>query len=183
MSRITHKLKLRPLHHILLQNSIYHDRNSSLSYLKWELKKYITRLKQGKRTEEQRSKELKLENEHQKQNQQLVETWPQLVNQNLKDKIIKMFREQTSSDTLSTFTCSSCREATLCSFQHEMLATEFNLDVLKVPPSLTTTTLALALPYNNNPLQNILLDLTGVTTTEASELLLLLCKTCYSSLR
>ena len=87
LSRIIHKLKLCPLCRILLQNSIYHDRNSSLSYLRRELKKYITRLKQGKCTEERRSKELKLEN-NQKRNQQLVETWPQLVNQNLNEHVI-----------------------------------------------------------------------------------------------
>ena len=80
-------MKLRPLRRILLQNSVYHDRNGSLSYLRRELKKYITRLKQGKRTEERRSKELKLEND-QKRNQQLVETWPQLVNQNLNEHVI-----------------------------------------------------------------------------------------------
>ena len=75
LSRIIHKLKLRPLRRILLQNSVYHDRNGSLSYLRRELKKYITRLKQGKRTEERRSKELKLEND-QKRNQQL--NWSKL---------------------------------------------------------------------------------------------------------
>ena len=89
LSRIIHKLKLRPLRRILLQNSVYHDRNGSLSYLRLgrELKKYITRLKQGKCTEERRSKELKLEN-NQKRNQQLVKTWPQLVNQNLNEHVI-----------------------------------------------------------------------------------------------
>ena len=65
LSRIIHKLKLRPLRRILLQDSVYHDRNGSLSYLRQELKKYITRLKHGKRTEEQRSKELKLDKDHQ----------------------------------------------------------------------------------------------------------------------
>ena len=78
---------------------------------------------------------------------------------------------------------SSCGEATLCSLQHEMLATEFDLDVLKVPSSLTASTLTSVFPYNDGPLQNVLLNLTGVTTTEAGEILLLLCKTCYSSLR
>ena len=70
----------------------------------------------------------------------------------------------------------------MCSLQHEMLATEFDLDVLKVPPSLTASTLTSVFPYNDGPLQNVLLNPTGVTTTEAGEILLLLCKTCYSSL-
>ena len=34
LSRIRHKLKLHPLHRILLQNSVDHNRNDSVSYLR-----------------------------------------------------------------------------------------------------------------------------------------------------
>ena len=47
-----------------------------------------------------RNKELESEKEHQEQ--RLLESWPQLVSQNLKNKIVKMFRQQTSTETLST---------------------------------------------------------------------------------
>ena len=100
LSRLLRKLKLRPLRRILSQNSVNHDRNGNCSYLRRELKKYITRLRHGKRTEEQRNKILQLEKpaggENQDQNQRLLESWPQLVGQNLKNKIVNMFRQQTS---------------------------------------------------------------------------------------
>ena len=146
LSRLLHKLKLRPLRRILSQNNVDHDSNGSRSYLRRELRKYITRLTHGKRTEEQRNKVLKLEKEHEDQKQRLLETWPQVVSQNLKNKIVKMFQQQTSTETLSTFTCSSCGEATLCSLQQKMLASEVNLDLLKIP---LTATLASVLPYHN----------------------------------
>jgi hypothetical protein len=62
-----------------------------------------------------------------------------------------------------------------------LLASEVNLDSLKIP--LTASTLTPVLPYHDGPLQNVLLDPAGVTTTEAGEILLLLCKPCNSSLR
>ena len=118
--------------------------------------------------------------ENQDQNQRLLESWPQLVGQNLKNKIVNMFRQQTSTDTLSTFTCSSCGEATLRSSQQKMPINDVKLDLLKIP---LTARLASVLPYQNGPLQNVLLDPAGVTTTEAGEILLLLCKLCHSSLQ
>ena len=69
-------MRLRALRRLLLQNSVGHKRNG---YLRRELKKYITRLKHGKHTEEQRSKELKLEKEYQEQKQQLDETSSQTL--------------------------------------------------------------------------------------------------------
>ena len=79
------------------------------------LKEYISRLRHGKRTEEQRNKKLETEREHPERKQRLLESWPQLVSDklNLKNKIVKMFRQQTSTETLSTFTCSSFGEETL----------------------------------------------------------------------
>ena len=67
------------LRRLLLQNSVDHKGNGIFPYLRRELKKYITKLKLGKHTEEQRSKELKLEKEYpsQEQKQQLDETSPQ----------------------------------------------------------------------------------------------------------
>jgi hypothetical protein len=112
LSQLLKKLKLRALRRLLSQNNVDHDSNGSRSYLRRELKKYITRLRHGKRTEEQRNKELETEREHQDRKQRLLESWPQLVSDNFKNKIVKMFRQQTSTETLSTFTCSSCGEET-----------------------------------------------------------------------
>ena len=72
-------MRLRALRRLLLQNSVDHKRNGIFPYLRRELKKYITRLKHGKHTEEQRSKELKLGKEYQEQKQQLDETSSQTL--------------------------------------------------------------------------------------------------------
>ena len=72
-------MKLCPLRCILSQNSVEHDSNGSRSYLRRELRKYITRLRHGKRIEEQRNRVIKAEREHQDQKQRLLESWPQLI--------------------------------------------------------------------------------------------------------
>ena len=65
LSQLLNKLKLCPLRRILSQNNVAHDSNGSRSYLRRELRKYITRLRHGKRTEEQRNRVIKAEREHQ----------------------------------------------------------------------------------------------------------------------
>jgi hypothetical protein len=44
--------------------------------------------------------------------------WPSLVPQALKDRIITMFRQQTSSETLKSVTCAACAESCLASHQY-----------------------------------------------------------------
>jgi hypothetical protein len=48
LSQLLKKLKLRALRRLLSQNNVDHDSNGSRSYLRRELKKYITRLRHGK---------------------------------------------------------------------------------------------------------------------------------------
>ena len=49
--------------------------------------------------------------EHQKE--QIRQNWPQLVSKSLKEKIIRLFQKETSTATLSTFTCALCAEECL----------------------------------------------------------------------
>ena len=76
------------------------------------------------------------------------ETWPRLVNQNLKDKIVKMFREQASTDTLSTFTCSSCGKTTSRSLQQEILLPNLMLMFLNPSESDSYTHISSSLMYH-----------------------------------
>jgi hypothetical protein len=129
LSKIATTIKLRPLRRVLVNNNIEFSANDSLSKLRRDLKKYITILKHGKMTElnlaTQRASELQREREKKKIN----ESWPQRISVELKDKIVKMFRQQTSKSVLSSFTCSVCAESTLCAKQHEIQASDIDLEL------------------------------------------------------
>ena len=181
LNQIAPKLSQRALRRILSYNSVAYHPNDSRSQLRRELKKFITRLKHGKRTEEQRNAAIVAEKSLHAQYQDLLDSWPKIVRQDLKDKIIKLFNEQTSKDTLSTFTCASCGEETLCSSHKELLVSDIELDNLRLPDSYASKNLPY--PYNEGPLQNVAVDPSGVHSNEQGKLILSLCKDCHSSLK
>ena len=48
-----------------------------------------------------------------RQKEQIHQNWLQLVSKSLKEKIIRLFRKETLTATLSTLTCASCAEECL----------------------------------------------------------------------
>jgi hypothetical protein len=48
---------------------------------------------------------------HERESEEIIMSWPKVVPPSLKDKIINLFREQTSSEAFATFTCASCGES------------------------------------------------------------------------
>ena len=77
------------------------------------MKGYIVRLRKGKRDEAQTEKRAESVAEVERQKEQIQQNWPQLVSKSLKKKIIRLFQKETSTATLSTFTCASCAEECL----------------------------------------------------------------------
>ena len=78
-----------------------------------KLKGYIVRLRKGKRAEARTEKHAESVAEVERQKEQIRQNWLQLVSKSLKEKIIRLFRKETSTATLSTFTCASCAEECL----------------------------------------------------------------------
>lgn len=56
--------------------------------------------------------------------------WPQLVTSELKEKIVDLFKEQTSSQTLASFTCAVCAESCLASDKAVIPASDIDVDRL-----------------------------------------------------
>ena len=48
-----------------------------------------------------------------REREKIQENWPQLVPNMLKNKIVKLFHEKTSSEALATFTCAPCSSLAL----------------------------------------------------------------------
>jgi hypothetical protein len=65
----------------------------------------------------------------------VCQSWPQLVPQSLKNKILRLFHNETSSEALSTFTCAACAESmplhSHCSVNVGDQISNIELDVLK----------------------------------------------------
>ena len=102
-------------------------------------------------------------------------------------KIIEMFHEQTSSKTLSTFTCTVCGEISLSSAQCIFPIVDIELlEMLKwrklESGSISDEKISLPpLPFKAGPLKNILLDPDGVIINSMGDIQSLLCKDCFFS--
>ncbi|KAJ7463028.1 hypothetical protein FB451DRAFT_1180668 [Mycena latifolia] len=96
-----------------------------------QLRAYILTLRKGKRVEREQQAKTDAITRFNEQLQKIRESWPQLVPQSLKDKIITEFREMTSSEALTTFTCASCAEAIPLRSHFSLSITEFDCQILK----------------------------------------------------
>jgi hypothetical protein len=175
LSSLQLKIKLRTLRRLLDSRNVFFPPKDGIASLRQILKKYITRLKNGKRTEEKRNAQLAKEAS---ERQVLHDTWPRLVQPKLKLSLLNLFREKTSSAALSTFVCAVCAESAYNHDRFDVLASNVDLDLLKarLPRSVP-------LPFTDGPLANVLVDPAGVTANENGDLTFLLCKRCNSRLK
>ena len=189
LSSVLQQINLRPIRRILDLRNISYSHSDSLSKLRKQLKIFITSLKKGKKRAEIVASKYALDAEYKANKDKIAKSWPQLVSSDLKEKIVKMFRAQTSKESLSTFTCASCAESTLCTNCQPVLASGVDLNLLKFDqdpclnsgPRLNLN--ILPLPYKHGPLQDVLLEPAGVTVDENGKLQLLLCGQCHSALK
>ena len=199
LSHLLPKIKLRPLRRLLTQHNISFSLQDSLSSLRKKLRAFIKLLKKAKYQEQKEESELakKKEKEEQRESRRLRihESWPEIVSQDQKNKIIDSFHEQTSSETLSTFTCAACGEATLNSAQCKVPLSSVDLEILKwknINSGTSSETwndvvqIQPPLPINEGPLKNVVLDPEGVIhdlVDGNDDIQLLLCKDCFSSIK
>jgi hypothetical protein len=179
---------------ILAMLDIKHDRTDPVHVLRKKLHSYIITLRKGKRVErEQHEKDQKItrfniELKH------IRESWPQLVPHSLKDKIIHLFREQTSSKALTTFACASCAESVPLRSQRSLATDKFDIEILKQPNLRAIEDLLdrykclhpdciAPPPFNDGPLKDILFDPDGVVFPADDSAPILSGSVCHSSLK
>jgi len=187
------KFTLVPLRRLLQMYGVEFHPQDSLSKLRRELKKYITRLKKGKYPEIPQSRQATSNGQLNEGRETLQRKWPQLVRRSLKDKILKEFRRLTSKEELSSFTCASCAEECLDKVRCNLAINDIDLTILRHPdcydyPLQTDRWLdpdcsPPPLPYDDGPLKDILLDPAGVNIDARGRITLFVCKTCTSSLK
>ena len=115
----------------------------------------------------------------------LRKNWPKLIPPQMKEKLIKDFREVTSSATLASFTCTCCAHELLLKERQTKDLSEVNLDMLQGPdnhwndPSVAFP----PTPFSTGPLKNVLVNTNGVKFISDSTYRVNLCTTCLHSLR
>ena len=97
---------------VLTLHNISFSPTNGIGQLHRHLKRHIASLKCGKQAKgSSRRHQLtheEVEAEHIKRRENIQQNWPQPVSSSLKEKILQMFLEQTSSAALASFTCASC---------------------------------------------------------------------------
>ena len=186
------KLSRNPLVRLLEVLDIEFNPQDDSRVLRSHLKKFITTLRTQNNQPEDKKIELERRLAH------LHSEWPTMVPQSLKDKLVKLFREQTSSAFLTSVTCASCAESCLASESTKVNVNDINLDVLKRPDCRTaphsddmvvdstwldseTVAPVFMTPIADN--MDVILDPKGVSSDENGESILTLCTTCRSSIR
>ncbi|KAJ7902728.1 hypothetical protein B0H14DRAFT_2555226 [Mycena olivaceomarginata] len=118
---------------ILNTLNIQNDPVDSVKTYRKQMCSYILTLRKGKRAEcEQQTKAADLA-QYTPKLEKIHESWPQLIPQSLKDRIIKFFREMTSSEAFTSFMCALCAEAVPLRSHCSLSTKDFNLEILKRP--------------------------------------------------
>jgi hypothetical protein len=97
------KISLNPLCRVLDNLNVMHENADSIRQLHRRLKHYITKLWRGKKVEQSEKLQRIARAKHDAKLTEIRRIWPQLVPQSVKNKRLRMFRAQTSSEALSTF--------------------------------------------------------------------------------
>lgn len=185
LSMLTAKVQLRPLRRLLSVLNVQYESNCHLAALRTVLKKYTSQLRASKRSEDRRAAELAAkylaEADLDRMRNNVQQSWPHVVGEDLKERLVKLFREHTSQSALSTFTCAVCAEDTLNTEKCETAASDIDLDLLRTSIPISSSS-SVTLPYIDGPLRDVLVDPLGVRFQENGELILSLCKVCRSSL-
>jgi hypothetical protein len=197
LESIVDKLSASPLRRILQIHEVPFEKGDSISQLRRRLRKYTRSLRKGKRCHLERHLETN------RRLRQVRAEWPRIVPNDLKERIHKLFREQTSSERLKEFTCASCAQSRFVDERAVLPASELDSELLRRPdmhdmdvdtdsdddeeserqqPWLDSDCVPPVLPFTDGPLQNLLLDPAGVDFGDDGEPALSLCQECCFSL-
>ena len=190
LTLIARKGSRRNVERVLKDRGIQFTQGCSLRQLRAVTKKYVTRLNKGKAVEN-----IRMEATRKRTNsiKQIRDQWPQLVPQRLKDKIVDLFKEQTSSAALSVSTCASCAEDHLNSDIRFLQIDENIIGIFKRPDKrqngrvdstwLDQSCIPPDVPFSDGVLRDVLLDPRGVRIDPSGGMTMSLCADCNTAVK
>ena len=193
------KLTRLPLQRLLNTLEVEYQPSENVRQLRSHLKKYTSKLRK-QLVVLQKGENAHAEQEAIKERLEKIRAeWPSLVPHSLKDRIITMFHQQTSSDTLKSVTCAACAESCLASDCSQVNVHDIDLAILCRPDRrlqkksnhdvvdfgwLDSEVKAPDLPSPIPSMNDVILDPAGVHLVHGSDdILLTLCKPCKLSIR
>lgn len=182
LARMKETLTTRQLQRVMELHGIYYNPSDSRKRLKQRLGWYIQGIEKGK-VGEHDAERLRVERLHKLE--EVRKNWPKLVPPQLKERIVKDFRNATSSTTLATFTCACCARELPVKDHQRKTHTEVNMDVLSGPSVhwRDDETRPPPVPFADGPLAGKLLDRNGVSSNDGLTYELDLCTSCLRSLQ
>ena len=170
---------------VLALHAIPFCATDGIHQLRRHLRSHIASVKRGKRLSNlSRLRREEARTKHANQRDTIRQTWPQLVPTSLKDKILSMFLDETSSEALAMFTCGSCAASYLKKEQQSICFQDIELTLLHRSDSIPST---VPMPILDSKLRRenpkLLLDPAGVVTDNNDSPYLLLCKECHRFLK
>ncbi|KAJ3559970.1 hypothetical protein NM688_g18 [Phlebia brevispora] len=176
-------LKKRPLLRLLKLEEVPCDPDASRGQLRAALVAHIRRLQKAKwnarRNSDYRNDADTKAAAKQKRQQSIIESWPGPIPATLKEKLLSMFRKETSSEKLRTFTCACCSEEVLSSRREIIAVDDLPLELLRCHEDIWYSPSPIELPFGEGPLEGVLLDPEGVSSDRKK---VQMCKTCWSAL-
>ncbi|KAJ3009702.1 hypothetical protein NUW54_g2705 [Trametes sanguinea] len=183
LQSIAGSLSRRALRRLLDAHKVEYNLDDSVSKLRRRVNSYVKSLCKGKqvlRTPPQREwnrpRSRERERWHRRQSDIAAERerllrgvrneWPRLVSSTLKDKLIRAFRYETSSESLRSFVCACCGVLSLCKDKCTIPFERIPFDILRCPPDILRDTRGrLPLPVLNDDRipSDVLIEPAGLT--------------------
>jgi hypothetical protein len=125
---------------------------------------------------------------------QLCSDWPQTPSSELKCHLVQMFKDETSSAKLATFTCACCAESALHADCVIASPDDFDLSLLHRPDHQNDQHIfndyfdkdcpLPQLPFSelDSPLHDLMINPAGVRQSDTGKFQLLLCSLCHKKL-
>ncbi len=164
------------------------------------IRAYIMKLRKGKRQEEyirERAAERRDEqaaevDDFNRRVTAVQSEWPKVVNNNLKEKLLRDFMMETESDSLRTCTCAICSESQPIRDVRSVSPSDYDLSCLKplMPisePDVNVQSVwpgtSIPLPYCDGPLSGLMIDTHGVEISDTGYCMLSVCSHCLKDIK
>ncbi|KAJ3537287.1 hypothetical protein NM688_g6714 [Phlebia brevispora] len=180
------RIRLRAARAFLRSLGLPYETSDSLGMLRRRIRAYVSVLKKAKYTMRRRSNRAcereEYEDSHARHMKDVCQNWPRVVGDTLKEKLVKLFHEETSADKLRTVPCACCAESVLLADSEVVSLADMPLDLLVCPEYMKNVGYELPLPFANGPehLKDVLLDPEGVTEDRSKATM---CSSCLRALR
>jgi hypothetical protein len=190
------RMTMKPLHRLFGIHNIEFSVDDSLRVLRRKLRSFIIMLKKGKEVEQESAQRDLHYRLGQQTREKVRRSWPQLVSENIKNRVRNLFREQVSAGSLATFTCACCAEECAVGSREIIAPSDIDLEILRRPDRRTDGKGGNSDPWWLPPdccvssvtqdvgvLRDVLVDHRGIYSDDDAGISLAICQCCLSYLR